>query len=142
MLSAPSEFSAPLSIFMVSIVWGTHALPLYWEVLEHVGNSNLATQKRLLKTVLHLFKNYPVLVLGEREFHSPKLAEWLDSEGVSFALRQKKVGHFQEGVHQEYQVLKQLGFKPGMSKFYIGVLCNKGDGLGPFNLAIYWKRKY
>jgi len=61
------------NIFMVSIVWGTHALPLYWEVLEHVGNSNLATQKRLLKTVLHLFKNYPVLVLGEREFHSPKL---------------------------------------------------------------------
>ena len=130
------------NIFMVSIVWGTHALPLYWEVLEHVGNSNLATQKRLLKTVLHLFKNYPVLVLGNREFHSPKLADWLDSEGVSFALRQKKDGHFQAGVHQEYQVLKQLGFKPGMSKFYTGVLCNKGDGLGPFNLAIYWKRKY
>ena len=49
---------------MVSIVWGTHALPLYWEVLEQVGNSDLKTQKRLLKAVLHLFKSYPVLVLG------------------------------------------------------------------------------
>jgi len=29
-----------------------------------------------------------------------------------------------------------------MSKFYEGILCNKGDGIGPFNLAIYWKRKY
>ncbi len=39
-------------------------------------------------------------------------------------------------------MLKELGFKPGMSKFYQGVLCNKGDGLGPFNVAVYWKRKY
>ena len=29
-----------------------------------------------------------------------------------------------------------------MSKFYVGVKCNKGDSLGPFNVAVYWKRKY
>jgi hypothetical protein len=52
---------------------------VYWEVLPQRGNSDLKTQKRLLKAVLPLFKNYPVLVLGDREFHSPKLAEWLDS---------------------------------------------------------------
>lgn len=130
------------NVFMVSIVWGTHALPLYWEVLKHVGNSNLKTQKRLLRAVLHLFKSYPVLVLGDREFHSPKLADWLNSRGVSFALRQKRDLHFQEKLGEEYQVLKELGFKPGMSKFHQGVLCNKGDGLGPFNVAVHWKRKY
>lgn len=127
---------------MVSVLWGTHALPLYWEVLDHVGNSDLKSQKRLLKAVLHLFKNYPVLVLGDREFHSPKLAEWLESLGVYFALRQKKELHFQERLDEESQVLKALGFKPGMSKFYQGLLCNKGDGLGLFNLAVYWKRKF
>lgn len=127
---------------MVSLVWGTHALPLYWEVLKQVGNSNFHTQKRLLKTVLTLFKNYPVLVLGDREFHSPKLAQWLDDRGVFFALRQKKDLHFQTALNEEYQVLKNLGFKPGMSKFYQGVLCNKGDGIGLFNLAVYWRRKY
>ena len=78
------------NIFMVSLVWGTHALPIYWEVLKKSGNSDLKTQKRLLGTVLLLFKNYPVLVLGDREFHSPKLASWLDSRGVSFALRSEK----------------------------------------------------
>ena len=130
------------NVFMVSLVWGTHALPLYWEVLSHVGNSDLKTQKRLLKTVLHLFRNAPVLVLGDREFHSPKLADWLESKGISFALRQKKDLHFQEALGAEYQVLKEMGFKPGMSTFYERVLCNKGDGLGPFNVAVYWKRKY
>jgi hypothetical protein len=130
------------NLFMVSLVWGTHALPVYWEVLKKPGNSDLKTQKRLLGTVLHLFKNYPVLVLGDREFHSPKLASWLEFKGVSFALRQRKTFHFQENLEQDYQVLKKLGFKPGMSKFYQNILGNKGDGLGPFNLAVYWKRKY
>jgi IS4 transposase len=29
-----------------------------------------------------------------------------------------------------------------MSKFYQGVKCGKGDELGLFNIAVYWKRKY
>jgi Transposase DDE domain len=130
------------NVFMVSLVWGTHALPVYWEVLKQKGNSDLSTQKRLLQAVLPLLKHCRVLVLGDREFHSPKLAQWLDSQSVSFALRQKKDFHFQAAGEQEYQVLKDLGIKPGMSRFYQGILCSKGDGIGPFNLAIHWKRKY
>lgn len=127
---------------MVTLVWGTHALPVYWEQLNHVGSSDLKTQKRLLKVALSLLKNTPVLVLGDREFHSPKLAAWLDGRGVHFALRQKKDLHFQEHSGEAYQVLKDKGFKPGMSQFYQSVKCNKGDGLGPFKVAVYWKRKY
>ena len=81
-------------------------------------------------------------MLGDREFHSPKLADWLEQRGVSFALRQKKALYFQTHPDTEYHVLRDLGFKPGQSRFYEGVLCNKGDGLGPFNVAVYWKRTY
>lgn len=130
------------NLFVVSLVWGRHALPLYWQGLEQRGSSSLQTQKQLLKTVLPLFRSYPVLVLGDREFHSPKLAQWLTERGVSFVLRQKQSLHFQTASNQPYQVLKDLGLKPGMSQFYQPVRCNKGDALGPFNLAIYWKRKY
>jgi phage-related protein len=45
-------------------------------------------------------------VLADREFHSQKLAKWLDEQGVCFALRQKKDLHFQENPGQEYQVLE------------------------------------
>ena len=127
---------------MVTVVWGTHALPIYWEVLNQVGNSSLKTQKRLLKVALRLFKQEAVLVLGDREFHSPKLAAWLDSRGVFFALRQKKSLQFQTQTGEAYSSLKDQGFRPGMSQFYQGVLCNKGEGLGAFNIAAYWKRKY
>ena len=130
------------NVFMVSLVWGHHALPLYWDVLPQRGNSDLKTQKRLLKAVLPLFKNYPVLVLGDREFHSPKLAAWLDAKGFAFVLRQKKDLHFRAPGETEYQVVKDLDIRPGMRQFYPAVACNKGDGLGPFNLAVYWQRRY
>lgn len=130
------------NVLMVTLVWGTHALPLYWTVLKQPGNSALKLQKRLLKVALSLFKDAPVLVLGDREFHSPKLAQWLDDRGVFFALRQKKDLHFQQPAGEDYQILKDQGFQPGMSQFYGEVKCNKGDGLGPFNIAAYWKRKY
>jgi hypothetical protein len=52
------------NVFMVSLVWGTHALPLDWEVLDHVGNSDLRTQKRLLTAILPLFKRAKLLVLA------------------------------------------------------------------------------
>ena len=45
-------------------------------------------------------------MLADREFHSQKLAKWLDEQGVCFALRQKKDLHFQENPGQEYQVPK------------------------------------
>lgn len=113
-----------------------------WETLEQVGNSNLKTQKRLLNTALSLLKKCRVVVLADREFHSPKLAQWLQSKGVYFALRQKKDLHFQSYPGLEYQVLKDQGFKPGTSKFYTQVKCGKAAELGLFNIAVYWKRKY
>lgn len=130
------------NVFMACLIWGNHALPLYYEDIGHDGSSNLAQQKRLLRQALSLFKTYPVLVLGDREFHSPKLGQWLDKHGVKFCLRQKKSLHFKTTEATEYEVLSQQGFKPGQSKFYRDILCNKTEGIGTFNLAVYWKRKY
>lgn len=61
------------NIFMVTLVWGTHALPLYWETLNHVGNSNLSTQKRLIKTAIKLLKKCRIVVLADREFRFLRL---------------------------------------------------------------------
>lgn len=132
------------NVFMASLIWGTHALPLYCEEVGHQGNSDLACQKRLIKQVLRLFKSkqYPVLILGDREFHSPKLADWLESRGVSFCLRQRKSLHFKVPNTSDYEIVGNQGFKPGQSEFYTRVLCNKEDDIGPMNLAVYWKRKY
>ena len=132
------------NVFMASLIWGTHALPLYFVEVGHKGNSDLVCQTRLIKQVLRLFKSkkYPVLILGDREFHSPKLAQWLDARDVSFCLRQRKSLHVKTQNESEYEIVAQKGFKSGQSEFYTQVLCNKGDDIGPMNLAIYWKRQY
>ncbi len=101
-IGVPVDVSPMLSRW----VWGTHALPVYWQILNKLGSSDLQVQKRLVKAVLPLFKNYPVLVLGDREFHSPKLAQWLSARGVSFVLRQKKNLHLQTAGNSDYQLLK------------------------------------
>jgi hypothetical protein len=132
------------NVFMASVIWGTHALPLYFEQIDHRGNSTLVCQKRLIKQALRLFKSkkYPVLILGDREFHSPKLADWLASRNISFCLRQRKSLHFKTRLEAEYETVGSQGFQPGQSRFYTQVFCNKEDGIGPLNLAVYWKRRY
>lgn len=38
------------NVFMVSIIWGNHALPLYWEVKDQEGNSDFVDPKTSIKS--------------------------------------------------------------------------------------------
>ncbi|MEA5469414.1 IS4 family transposase, partial [Spirulina sp. 06S082] len=129
------------NIMMLSLVWGKHAIPVYWEILEQKGNSNLSQQKMIISPVLHFLHHYPIVVLGDREFHSIKLAKWLEKKGVDFALRQKKNTYIADDK-QIYLALKDIEIKPGQSYFYENISCTKAHCLGNFNVGVYWKRKY
>ncbi|WP_427162864.1 IS4 family transposase [Aliinostoc sp. HNIBRCY26] len=129
------------NIMMLSLVWGKHALPVYWELLDKKGNSNFSQQKRVIAPVLRLLRSYPIVLLGDREFHSVKLANWLNKWRVDFALRQKKNTCISDD-EQVYVALEELKIKPGTRQFYANICCTKKHQLGNFNLAAYWKRKY
>ena len=53
------------NLLMVTIIWGSHALPIYWELLSKLGSSSFSEQKRVLGPVLALLKPYPVVVIGD-----------------------------------------------------------------------------
>lgn len=108
---------------------------------QYLGSSNLLRQQQMLTPVLRLLRPYPILVLGDREFHSVKLAKWLQQRNVDFALRQKKGTCIQDD-DAVYRPLKDLDIQPGTSRFYQNISYTKSHQLGNFNLAIYWKRKY
>lgn len=80
-------------------------------------------------------------MLGDREFHSIRFANWLHSKGISFVLRQKK-GTYIRLQEESYQRLQDLGLKPGVSFFFHEVQLTKQKGFGKFNLAGYYPRKY
>ena len=129
------------NILMVSLIWKKRALPLYWEILDKKGASNLDEQKAVISPVIELLKDSEMVVIGDREFHSIRLADWLSDQNVLFALRQKRNTYIRQ-LEGDYQQLKQLGLKPGTSLFFQEAEVTKEKGFGRFNLAGYWKRKY
>jgi hypothetical protein len=86
-----------INILMVSVAFRGRAIPLYWIVKDRAGNSSLSEWKQVLTPVItHLqahpgFSTKPLIVVADREFASPKLAEWLHTTyHVESVLRLKR----------------------------------------------------
>jgi hypothetical protein len=130
-----------INLFMVSLIWERRAIPLYWSLLPKLGNSNFESQITNLEQVLPLFSEYKVIVLGDREFCSVELGNWLKEKGVSFCLRLKK-NLCIETEHLVWQRLDELGIVPGTSLYVQGKKVRKTLPTTGFELACKWKRNY
>ncbi len=75
------------NVFVISLIWDKRAIPLYWQLLDKRGSSNLVEQKSLITPILGLLKDYEIIILGDREFGSVKLASWLCEQQVKFVFR-------------------------------------------------------
>jgi len=129
------------NVLMVSLIWHQRALPLYWQLLPTIGCSDQDEKKEVIEAILPLLKGYKVVVLGDREFGTVGFANWLQEQGLDFALRLKKAEYIQQDG-QCYQPLKSLGLAPGVSLFFRQVKVTKQKGFGQFNVACKWKRQY
>ena len=129
-----------INLFMVSVVWENRSFPIYFELLPKLGSSNFEEQTRILSQVLPMFEIYRTCVLGDREFCSVVLANWLRERKVYFSLRLKK-NHFIEKEEDIYIELQNLGLYPGVSLFLAGVKVTKSHGFDKFNIAAKWKGK-
>jgi hypothetical protein len=131
---------AKINLFMVSVVWENRSFPVYFELLPKLGSSNFNEQTRILSQVSPMLEIYKTCVLGDREFCSVVLANWLRDRNMEFCLRLKK-NHFVEIEQDIYTKLKDLGLSPGVSLFLGGVKVTKTHGFDNFNIAAKWKGK-
>lgn len=127
------------NIFMVSVRKGKRSLPVSWTILKKTGGSNLSEQKELLTPVLTLLKEYQIIVIGDREFHSPKLGEWLKQKKVSFILRQKKNTNIRENKGKYYSLEERL-IIPGKKTILKNVEVTLSSP-STYNIVIYCQRK-
>ena len=130
-----------INLLMVSFIWRKRAIPLYWQRLDQLGNSNLKAQKQVLSKALRALRDYKVVVLGDREFCSVDLAQWLGEKAAYFCLRQKKSTHIQPDG-EDWIALEQLALSPGTSCFFNQIKVTESKGFGPVQIAGKWKRRY
>ncbi|MBN3886231.1 MAG: IS4 family transposase [Nostoc sp. JL34] len=128
------------NLLMISVVWDKRSIPIYFELLDKLGSSNFEEQEAIFKKALPIFKNDKTVVLGDREFCSLKLANWLTEQKVYFCLRIKK-NAFIEIEPEIWLQLKDSGLSPGVSFFYQGIKYTRTTGFISFNLVGKWKRK-
>jgi hypothetical protein len=128
------------NLLMISIIYEQRAMPVYFEFLDKLGSSSLTEQSEFITQILPMFKEYKVILLGDREFCSVKLANWLREQKLLFCLRLKK-NEFIQLEEGRWQELNDLGLKPGISLFLEGIKLTKTSKVAGFNLASTWRRK-
>jgi hypothetical protein len=132
------------NIFLITLIYNHHGLPLYWKPLDKKGASNLAEQKSLIRPIIKLLKNYHIIIIGDREFHSVELSKWLKNQKkkgkkVDFALRQK-AGTFYHQGGGKYRKLSEIEVIKGVKQIKMGIKVTKKRGFGSHNLSIYHKK--
>lgn len=130
-----------INILVISLIYNRRAIPLYFEILDKKGNSNLGEQTFALSEVISKLKKYKVVVLGDREFCSVDLASWLRERKVYFCLRLKK-NHFVEIETEIWCQLQDLGLQPGISFYLRGTKMTKSKKVIGFDLAAKWQKKH
>ncbi len=128
------------NLIMISIIYDRRAIPVYFELLPKLGSSNFAEQTKFISQILPLFNKSKTILLGDREFCSVKLANWLREQELLFCLRLKK-NEFIEVQNSEWQQLDNLGLSPGISLFLEEIKMTKTKKISGFNLAGKWQRK-
>ena len=130
------------NVLMVSDLVQKRAFSIFWTLLDKKGASNLAEQQQVLRPVIRLLKRYKLIIIGDREFHSIELAQWLHRQHLSFVLRQKCSTTFRRKKRQPFQALDSIPVQPGFRLFYPKIGFTKKKGFSRFNLVAYGQRKY
>jgi hypothetical protein len=122
------------NVLMVSAIYQKRALTLFWTLLAKKGACNLSEQQQVLRPVIKLLKKYKLVLIGDREFPSIELAQWLHRQGLSFVIRQRSQTTFRE-KRQRFQPLNNIPIQPGIHLFYSQVSLTQKKGFNRFNLV-------
>lgn len=94
-------------VLVLSLVYETIAIPIFWINLEKKGVSSFSERKKLLRSALFL---YPFLkrftLLADREYKGKEWFTYLEKEGYTYIIRLCK-GDYNLYIKSYYSLLKQ-----------------------------------
>lgn len=147
----------PVRILNVALYYKGRALPLFWKVDNHQGNTGLEDWKEVLTPAIEALRaaswtqGKALHVAADREFASPKpapdrqaqeLSQWLwETFRVGSSLRAKRSQYLNTGDTQ-IQVAEYLAkLRPGQVRFLRGCTVTKSSDF-VLNVAFYWEKGY
>lgn len=137
-----------VNLLAVGVAFEGRAVPLYWQVVNRAGNSSLQQQQAVLQPVIEKLQAHPhlvgqaIVVLADREFASPKLAQWLwQSYQVNSRLRLKRSLYLvqEDAQLQLATLLKQM--QPGQTHTYLQVCVTRNSSFR-LNVVLHWHKGY
>jgi hypothetical protein len=137
-----------VNILMVSVYFEGRAIPLFWVVWDRAGNSSYAQWKTVLTPVMTELQKQtwctgiPVIVVADREFASPRLAQWLKTTySVDSVLRLKRSEYLcdQEQAVQLATLLHH--FPRATTRHYRQIAITKTNNF-LVNVTIAWDAQY
>lgn len=88
-----------INIFMLSVICGNIAIPIFWTLLPKKGSSSFEEQKKLIMRFINAFKRKNILgLLADREFGNADLLGWLRKENIPFYIRIKNEARVKENL--------------------------------------------
>lgn len=138
-----------INILSVAVSYKGRALPLFWIVLDRKGNSSFEHWKKVLTPVIEGLQqmdwasDIPIHVVADREFASPKLAEWLkNTYNVDATLRLKASMYLKEDGIPETKIATLLAkmIKGTRRVLYDRIVTR--DSTFKMNVVLKWGKKY
>jgi hypothetical protein len=124
------------NILYVSVGWRGRALPLMWQMLDP-GASSFVEQRDLLSTVVYWMpEGAQVILLGDREFGTGVLAQWVLTQGWGLCLRLRAHEYVLREGAEAFQMLPAL--HKGERRFWPRVAFTQKHAVGGLHLAMYW----
>jgi hypothetical protein len=140
-----------INILSVAVSYKGRALPLYWMVFGKKGNSSLEQWKQVLFPVIIVLqqmnwlsdKQIHIHVVADREFASPKLAEWLKTiYDVAVTLRIKASMYLTGEDTPETKVASLIKRMKKSSHYILYNQVLTRDSSFKMNVLLTWNKDY
>lgn len=138
-----------INVLSVGVCYKGRALPVFWMVFSKKGNSSLHHWKKVLTPVIEglqrmdWLSDKPIHVVADREFASPKLAEWLKrTYAVDSTLRVKSNMYLNEENKPEVKVASLIQHVEKGSRIILRDQILTRDSIFKMHVLLTWKKNY
>ena len=138
----------PINVLDAALSYKGRAIPLFWLVSNRRGNSSLKEQKAALTPVIEALRSASwtqgkqIHLTADREFASPKLAEWLwvtFRVGSTLRLKRSEYLNSEAETVKISKYLQQL--HPGNQRFLRRYTITQSNSF-VMNVAVCWDKAY